>query len=36
MLKKATEIQGPVMVGIPVDYRNNHRLAGSLNSGVLN
>jgi Alpha-acetolactate decarboxylase len=25
-IKKALEMQGPVIVGIPVDYRDNHRL----------
>src|SRR5258708_24990177 len=25
-IKKALEMQGPVLVGVPVDYRDNHRL----------
>ena len=25
-IKKALEMQGPAIVGIPVDYRDNHRL----------
>jgi acetolactate synthase-1/2/3 large subunit len=35
-LKKAMEMQGPVVVGVPVDYRDNHRLLESLHPNVLN
>ena len=35
-LKKAIDIQGPVVVGIPVDYRDNHLLGQDLRPGVLN
>ncbi|MGA3323052.1 MAG: acetolactate synthase AlsS [Terriglobia bacterium] len=35
-LKKAMAMQGPVVVGIPVDYRDNHRLRESLHPNVLN
>ena len=26
VLKNALEMQGPVVVGVPVDYRDNHQL----------
>ena len=29
-IRKALEMQGPVIIGIPVDYRDNHRLMGIL------
>jgi acetolactate synthase I/II/III large subunit len=35
-LKKALEMQGPVVVGIPVDYRDNHHLMEMVHPGVLN
>jgi acetolactate synthase-1/2/3 large subunit len=35
-LKKALEMQGPVVVGIPVDYRDNHQLMEIMHSGALN
>jgi len=35
-LKKALAMQGPVLIGIPVDYRDNHRLMEMLHPGVLN
>jgi acetolactate synthase-1/2/3 large subunit len=35
-LKKAMAMQGPVIIGIPVDYRDNHRLLESLHPNVLN
>jgi acetolactate synthase-1/2/3 large subunit len=34
-IKKALEIQGPVVIGIPVDYRDNHRLMEILHPDVL-
>ncbi len=35
-LKRALEMQGPVVVGVPVDYRDNHRLMEIVHPGVLN
>lgn len=35
-LKKAMDMQGPVVVGIPVDYRDSHLLGQDLQPGVLN
>ena len=35
-LKRALAMQGPVVVGIPVDYRDNHRLMEMVHPGVLN
>jgi acetolactate synthase I/II/III large subunit len=35
-IKKALEMQGPVIVGIPVDYRDNHRLMEILNPEAVN
>jgi acetolactate synthase I/II/III large subunit len=34
-LKKAMAMQGPVLIGIPVDYRDNHRLMEGLHPNVL-
>ena len=30
------EMPGPVLVGVPVDYRDNHRLMEIVHLGVLN
>jgi acetolactate synthase-1/2/3 large subunit len=35
-LKRALALEGPVVVGIPVDYRDNHRLMEIVHPGVLN
>jgi acetolactate synthase I/II/III large subunit len=35
-LKKALALEGPVVVAIPVDYRDNHRLMELLRPDVLN
>lgn len=35
-LKRALELAGPVVVGIPVDYRDNHRLMEIVHPGALN
>ena len=35
-LKRALAMQGPVVVGIPVDYRDNHRLLEMVHPNVLN
>ena len=35
-LKKALAMQGPVVVGITVDYRDNHHLMEMVHPGVLN
>jgi acetolactate synthase-1/2/3 large subunit len=35
-LKKALDLAGPVVVGIPVDYRDNHRLMEIVHPGALN
>jgi acetolactate synthase-1/2/3 large subunit len=35
-LKKALAMQGPVLVGVPVDYRDNHRLMEMVHPEVLN
>jgi len=35
-LRKALAMQGPVVVGIPVDYRDNHRLMEMVHPNVLN
>jgi acetolactate synthase I/II/III large subunit len=35
-LKRALAMQGPVTVGIPVDYRDNHRLMEMVHPSVLN
>jgi hypothetical protein len=29
-------MQGPVIVGVPVDYRDNHRLMEMINPDALN
>jgi hypothetical protein len=29
-------MQGPVLVGVPVDYRDNHRLMGIVHPEALN
>ncbi len=35
-LKKALAMQGPVIIGIPVDYRDNHRLMETVHLEALN
>jgi acetolactate synthase-1/2/3 large subunit len=35
-LKKALAMAGPVVVGVPVDYRDNHRLMEMVHPAVLN
>jgi len=35
-LKKALATEGPVVIGIPVDYRDNHRLMEIVHPSVLN
>jgi acetolactate synthase-1/2/3 large subunit len=35
-LKRALALEGPVVVGIPVDYRDNHRLMEIVHPTVLN
>ena len=35
-IKKALEMQGPVLVGVPVDYRDNHRLMEIVQPEALN
>ena len=35
-LKKALTMQGPVIVGVPVDYRDNHRLTEVVHPEALN
>jgi acetolactate synthase I/II/III large subunit len=35
-LKEALAMQGPVIVGVPVDYRDNHRLMEDVHSEALN
>jgi acetolactate synthase-1/2/3 large subunit len=35
-LKRALEMAGPVVVGIPVDYRDNHRLMEMVHPSALN
>jgi acetolactate synthase-1/2/3 large subunit len=34
-LKKALAMRGPVIVGVPVDYRDNHRLMENVHPDVL-
>jgi acetolactate synthase I/II/III large subunit len=34
-LKKALEIQGPVLIGVPVDYRDNYKLMEMVYPGAL-
>jgi acetolactate synthase-1/2/3 large subunit len=35
-LKKAFEIPGPVLIGIQVDYRDNHKLFEKVHEQLLN
>jgi hypothetical protein len=35
-LKKALAMQDPVIVGVPVDYRDNHRLMENVRPEALN
>jgi acetolactate synthase I/II/III large subunit len=35
-LKRALDMPGPVVVGVPVDYRDNHHLMEMVHPGVLN
>ena len=35
-LRQALEMQGPVLVGVPVDYRDDQRLREIVHPGVLN
>jgi acetolactate synthase-1/2/3 large subunit len=35
-IKRALAMQGPVIVGVPVDYRDNHRLMEMINPDALN
>jgi len=35
-LKKALDMQGPVVIGIPVDYSDNHKLMEIMHPGTLN
>ena len=35
-LKKALAMHGPVLVGVPVDYRDNHRLMEIVHPEALN
>jgi acetolactate synthase-1/2/3 large subunit len=35
-LKRALELEGPVVIGIPVDYSDNHRLMEIVHPNVLN
>jgi len=35
-LTRVLEMAGPVVLGIPVDYRDNHRLIEIVHSGALN
>jgi acetolactate synthase-1/2/3 large subunit len=35
-LNKALAMEGPVIIGIPVDYRDNHQLTEMVHSNVLN
>jgi acetolactate synthase-1/2/3 large subunit len=35
-LRTALEMQGPVLVGVPVDYRDNVRLMEIVHPGALN
>ena len=34
-IKKALEMAGPVIIGIPVDYRDNHKFMEIMHPGVL-
>ena len=33
-LRQAWDLAGPVIIGVPVDYRDNHRLMEGLHSGI--
>jgi len=35
-LKRALALQGPVVIDIPVDYRDNHQLMEMVHPNVLN
>jgi acetolactate synthase-1/2/3 large subunit len=35
-LKKALAMQDPLIVGVPVDYRDNHRLMENVHPDALN
>ena len=35
-LQRALAMEGPVVVGVPVDYRDNHRLMEIIHPTVLN
>jgi acetolactate synthase-1/2/3 large subunit len=35
-LKRALAMQGPVIVGVPVDYRDNHQLMEIVHPSALN
>jgi acetolactate synthase-1/2/3 large subunit len=35
-LRKALEMEGPVVIGVPVDYSDNHKLMEILHPGTLN
>jgi acetolactate synthase-1/2/3 large subunit len=35
-IKKALDMQGPVVIGVPVDYRDNHKLMEIMHPGSLN
>jgi acetolactate synthase-1/2/3 large subunit len=35
-IQRALALEGPVVIGIPVDYRDNHRLMEMVHPGVLN
>jgi acetolactate synthase-1/2/3 large subunit len=35
-LKRALEMQGPVLIGVPVDYRDNHQLMELVHPEALN
>jgi acetolactate synthase-1/2/3 large subunit len=35
-LKRALAMEGPVVIGIPVDYRDNHQLMDIVHPNVLN
>jgi acetolactate synthase I/II/III large subunit len=35
-IRKALEMQGPVIIGVPVDYRDNHKLMEIVHPDALN
>jgi acetolactate synthase-1/2/3 large subunit len=35
-IKKALEMSGPVIIGVPVDYRDNHKLMEMVHFSALN